>query len=228
MLRILFNEPERIDSGAIKQTNIVLAKYVNKLTQNKRYKKSNEMQVWLAWTQSIMTALDELEQSLYCSEKYGELIKSLHPDQMSPEEQLNYRRHLYFYKNSFIRLFSILDKLGYYLNRRLKLNTEKIKPRFSYFTVLRRMRSSRVNVGLEQTLYQLKEKYQEALSVLRDQRNAEIHSFNYEAMDDLVYARKTECIASVKQIENLTRNRHYLRQGFEMVCLTLRAIFKNV
>ena len=57
-------------------------------------------------------------------------LNSPYVEKMQTEERTNYHRYLYFYKNGFIRVFSILDKLGFYLNKRLQLNTEKVKPRF--------------------------------------------------------------------------------------------------
>ena len=220
MLRQLFGEPQRVDQGLIKQANQSLSLYIQK-----QHAAKAQEQNWEIWGQSFITALDELEQGLYCCEKYSEMIKQPYVEKMQAAEQANYHRYLYFYKNSFIRVFSILDKLGYYLNKRLQLKTEKVKLRFSYFTVLRQMHEHHVHTELEQKLYDLKLKYSEPLYKLRDQRNVEIHSINYEAIDDLSSVEKQALAFSSNHIENLALNKQYLQQCFELVCLTIDTIF---
>jgi hypothetical protein len=62
------------------------------------------------------------------------------------------------------------------------------------------------------------------MNKLRDQRNLEIHSINYEAADDLFHSEFAG-VYSWNRIENLPQNRLYLHQGFEMVALTIITIF---
>ncbi|MGO4376612.1 Cthe_2314 family HEPN domain-containing protein, partial [Paenibacillus sp. MCAF20] len=95
--------------------------------------------------------------------------------QMSPEERMNYSRYVYYDKNGFIRVFSLLDKLGTLLNELLDMRTEKVKAHFSYFTVLRNMRERKAHPELTWKLNDVKEKYKEATNRLRKRRNTEIH-----------------------------------------------------
>lgn len=226
MLRHLFGEAERQDSGLILETNQVLERYLHDLheLESKGATDLTKLRRWEIWVHSFITAMDELEQGVYSSHKYSERVQKQNVEQMKNEEQLEYHRYLYYYKNSFIRVFAILDKLGFFLNERLQLNTEKVKPRFSYFTVLRQMHDRHVQLDLEQRLYKLKVKYSEPLNKLRDYRNSEIHSINYEASDDLFHSA-TRGAFSWNQIENLPGNNEILQQCFEMVCQTIIAVY---
>jgi hypothetical protein len=226
MLRYLFGEAERQNSGLILKTNQVLGRYVQELhtLESNGQSDSAKLRRWEIWVHSFMTAVDELEQGIYSSHQYSERVQKRNIEDMKNNEQMDYRRYLYYYKNSFIRVFAILDKLGFFLNERLDLNTEKVKSRFSYFTVLRQMHDRHVHTDLEQQLYNLKVKYSEPLNKLRDYRNAEIHSINYEAVDDLLHFA-TVGAYSWNHIENLPRNNHILQQCFEMVCQTIITIF---
>jgi hypothetical protein len=165
-----------------------------------------------------------LFRSVYCSHKYSERVLKRNVEDMKNAEQIEYRQYLYYYKNSFIRVFAILDKLGFFLNERLHLNTEKVKPRFSYFTVIRQMHDRHIQYDLEQQLYNLKVKYSEPLNKLRDYRNVEIHSINYEAADDLLHSATIGAF-SWNHIENLPGNNQILQKCFEMVCETIIAIY---
>jgi hypothetical protein len=226
MLRHLFDEPERQDNGIMLQTNQVLKKYLDSLHTMEAQGTSDlkKLRRWEIWVHSFMTAVDELEQGVYASNRYRTLIQQHNVEEMKPREQFEYRRYLYYYKNSFIRVFAILDKLGFFLNERLQLHTEKIKPRFSYFTVLRQMHEQHLFAELEQLLYNLKLKYSEPLNSLREQRNVEIHSINYEAADDLLHSDRVGA-NSWNEIENLQANHMILQQCFQMVCQTIITIF---
>jgi hypothetical protein len=226
MLRHLFGEPERQDSGLILKTNQVLGRYLQDLHNLESQGQSDlsKLRRWEIWVHSFMTAVDELEQGVYCSRKYSERVLKRKVEDMKNAEQIEYRQYLYYYKNSFIRVFAILDKLGFFLNERLHLNTEKVKPRFSYFTVMRQMHDRHIQYDLEQKLYNLKVKYSEPLNKLRDYRNVEIHSINYEAADDLLHSA-TIGVFSWNHIENLPGNNQILQKCFEMVCETIIAIY---
>ncbi|QGQ94958.1 hypothetical protein EHS13_08725 [Paenibacillus psychroresistens] len=226
MLRHLFGEPERQDSGLILKTNQVLGRYLNDLhdIESKGQSDLSKLRRWEIWVHSFITAVDELEQGVYSSLKYSEQVLNRNVEDMKSEEQTEYRRYLYYYKNSFIRVFAILDKLGFFLNERLHLNTEKVKPRFSYFTVIRQMHDRHIQTDLEQKLYNLKVKYSEPLNKLRDYRNVEIHSINYEAADDLLHSATVGAF-SWNHIENLPGNNQILQKCFEMVCETIIAIY---
>src|SRR5690606_24701273 len=88
------------------------------------------------WASGTLVALDELEQSVYCSMRFAESIRSKYEDEMPEAERNDYYQHIYYYKNAFIRVFSILDKTGFFLNTMYELETGKVKQKFSYFTVL--------------------------------------------------------------------------------------------
>src|SRR5690606_214309 len=104
---------------------------------------------------------------VYCAERYASRVKHSYVEQMGPEEEADFRRHLYFYKNGFIRVFSVLDKLGSMMDEWLGLNTGQIKERFTYFTVLREMRRKGRNLQLLYRLDDVKANYREAMNDLR-------------------------------------------------------------
>jgi hypothetical protein len=128
MLRILFNEPRRKDSGKLLTAGNAIRAYMAVL--NTKESSVPQIQVqnhrFAIWSQSFIDALDELEQSQYCSEQYAKRIHDTFLEQMSPVELDDYRRFVYFYKNAFIRLFSILDKLGFFMNEYFELKTESL------------------------------------------------------------------------------------------------------
>jgi hypothetical protein len=214
LLRILFNEPKREDSGKLLAAGNAIRAFQVK---NHRY---------AMWSQGFIDALDELEQSQYCSEQYAKRINDAFLEQMSPEELDDYRRFVYFYKNAFIRLFSILDKLGFFMNEVLELKTESIKARFSYFTVLRRMHEQHLHQSLEQQLYDMKTTNRAPLDRLRNQRNMEIHSINAEMIDDL--SNQPSTFSNRIHVENVKENIQDLRIGFDMVCTTLTLTFTYI
>jgi hypothetical protein len=226
MLRHLFGESERQDSGLILNANQVLGRYLHDLhtLESKGQSDLTKLRRWEIWVHSFMTAVDELEQGVYSSHQYSERVQKRKIEDMKNDEQTEYRRYLYYYKNSFIRVFAILDKLGFFLNERLHLSTEKVKQRFSYFTVLRQMHDRHIHTDLEQQLYNLKVKYSEPLNKLRDYRNVEIHSINYEAADELLHYATVGAF-SWNHIENLPGNNQILQQCYEMVCQTIITIF---
>jgi hypothetical protein len=229
MLRHLFGESERKDSGLMLQVNQALGRYLDSLHSMESNEQSDVTMLRRReiWVHSFITAVDELEQGVYSSNQYSKRVKHHNVEEMNPEEQIEYRRYLYYYKNSFIRVFAILDKLGFFLNERLQLNTEKVKQRFSYFTVLRQMHDHHIQSELEQQLYNLKTKYSEPLNKLRDYRNAEIHSINYEAADDLLHSEQMGAY-SWNHIENLPQNNLILQQCFQMVCQSIITIFSKL
>jgi hypothetical protein len=228
MLRILFNEPKRRDAGMLLTAGNAIRAYMAAL-----HAKESRVDLVKAkhrrstiWGQNFLDALDELEESQYCSEQYAKRIHAAYLEEMSPEELDDYRRFVYFYKNAFIRLFSILDKLGFFMNEWFELKTETVKSRFSYFTVLRRMHELHVHNSLEQQLYDLKMAVKAPLDRLRNQRNMEIHSINAEMLDDLSSGHST--FSDRLHVENVKENIEDLREGFNMVCTTLTLTFTYI
>ncbi|NEW08470.1 hypothetical protein GK047_20955 [Paenibacillus sp. SYP-B3998] len=229
MLRFLFNEPKRTDSGHLLEAGHAVRAYIASLEATGRshpaseYKKQHRLAIW---SKGFLDALDELEQSKYCCERYAQHINKAFLEEMNPAEIEAYHRFVYFYKNAFIRLFSILDKLGTFMNDLFEMKTETVKSRFSYFTVLRRMHEHHIHSSLELQLYNLKMDYKSALDRLRNQRNMEIHYINAEMLDDLM--QKEPVPGERIHVENVKMNVADLQQGFDMACRTLTVAFSYI
>ena len=151
MLRVLFNEPKRIDSGLLLEAGNAVRAYMKHVETKEQSHLATEypsIHRQAIWSKGFIDALDELEQSKYCCERYGEHISKAFLEEMNPQETEDYHRFVYFYKNAFIRLFSILDKLGTFMNDLFELKTETLKSRFSYFTVLRHMHEKHIHGSL--------------------------------------------------------------------------------
>mgnify|MGYP001412469422 CR=1 FL=1 len=225
MLRTIFGEPRKIEEGILLETNSAIQAFSKQLRAV--HGNSQVEAKWIRldlWASGLLVALDELEQSVYCSAKLAEQVKSRYEDEMSEEERNDYYRHVYYYKNAFIRLFSILDKTGFFLDTLFDLDTSKVKPKFSYFTVLRQMHLTSTHKKLEQKLFDLKVKHRQPLDRLRRKRNLEIHSMNAELIDD--FWRTKSRFADRMQIESLEANMADLQAGYEMVCCSLHTIFR--
>ncbi len=225
MLRVLFGEPPRQEQGqylhtvnAIRDFNRQLRKTFNHGEVDNKWVRLN------VWAIGLHTALSEFEQSLYCSHRFGQLVSSSYLDVMTAEERADYYRHIYFYKDAVIRLFSLLDKTGYFLDLLYGLETAKVKQKFSYFTVLRQMHKTNTHKRLEQKLFDLKVKYREPLDKLRKKRNLEIHSLNAELIDDNWHTG-TSFITRIR-IEPIKVNSEELQHSMDMVCQSLTEIFR--
>jgi hypothetical protein len=226
MLRSLFGEPDRVDDGLLLEVFQAMSAFANR--QERRAERlrgaSSKRRNWQLWAKALHTSLDELEQSQYCSNRFQMNVMHRFENEMNKHELDDYYRHVYFFKNAIIRVFSTLDKLGYFMNEYFRLQTQREKQRFSYFTVIRRMHVRKSHVRLEQRLYDLKVKYQEPLYRLRTLRNTEIHWMNSELQDDLKLITTVDF--DTQHIENLKQNRADLDQSVELVCLTLKAAFQ--
>ncbi|MGZ9585354.1 Cthe_2314 family HEPN domain-containing protein [Paenibacillus marinisediminis] len=228
MLRILFGEPPRVDDGEIKQAMDAMDQYVQ-MVRSQMVKHGDPKQDWCkyeVWTVGLKTSLDELEQSVYASERFAERVTKQYQEEMNESELDDYYRHVYFYKDGFIRVFSVLDKLGTLLNEALNLETDKVKSRFSFYTVVRQMRSKGVTPQLTNRLIELKEQHSDALQRLRKRRNTEIHHMNTEMQDDL-WQRHRSLNEKIK-LENIKNNVDDLREGYLMVCHVLTAVFEQL
>lgn len=240
MLRTFFDEPKRRDDGLLLRTNRAIDQFGKRL----RHLYSCDGGVpekWIRldlWADGLKHALNELEQSIFCCAKYAAGVprtrgngtagnsgagNGLTVEDLSEEERDHYYRHIYFYKNAFIRVFSILDKTGYFLDTLFEARTAEVKPKFSYFTVLRRMHETGLHPELEERLYRLKVRYRQPLDRLRRQRNLEIHSMNVELIDELWQRRS--CFAEYHHVEPLEDHLADLAAAFEMVCGSLHEIF---
>lgn len=225
MLRMLFDEPMRQNAGDFKTCIDQIEQFCLTL-RNGTYRNSAFPRFYrLELTaRGFIQAYNELEQSMYCSKRLAEGLRAGSMEQMSSEELTQYYRYLYFYKNSFIRIFSILDKLGYFMNDLFRAKTERVKTRFSYYTVLRHMRKRNIHPVLNRQLHQYKGQYQEAMQQLRKKRNLEIHSVNVEIIDELVLKEK-EWLEH-HHIENIRSNLAELEQGYQMVTRSMLLIFQ--
>ncbi|MCM3338928.1 Cthe_2314 family HEPN domain-containing protein [Paenibacillus sp. MER TA 81-3] len=228
MLRILFGEPPRQDEGELQEAMVLMERYLN-VVRKQMDKQGDPEHYWRkieVWTVGLKTSLDELEQSVYASDKFAERVTKRYQAEMDDEELDDYYRHVYFYKNGFIRVFSILDKLGTLLNTVLQLETEKVKHRFSYFTVLRQIRFKGSHPRLAERLTALKDQYGDALQRLRKRRNTEIHHMNAEMQDDLWQRHRS--LSDKIKLEDIQANLQDLQDGFHMACKTLLIAFEEL
>jgi hypothetical protein len=228
LLRTLFGEQPRRLTGRISEVYKEISQFANLMHERIAAGKDGDyrLRVYEIGALGLMASLDELEQSLYAARGYANRIKKKSLAHMSHEEQLDYFRYVYFDKNGFIRVFAILDKLGAFLNDALGLETEKIKPQFSYFTVLRGMRQRRLHPKLSAALDELKEKYQAPLAELRKRRNIEVHFMNTEMMDDLMQSRKS--YGKPAKLENIEEQIRQLEEALEMIMSSLSIAFRYV
>lgn len=226
MLRMLFGERSREWTGLSLETVQVMEKFIELSTEKAQQvpERASTLHKYVIWTEGLLRSLDELEQSIYAAKRYAEQITHTHIDELSPQERLSYRQHVYYDKNAYIRVFSLLDKLGTLLNQLLNLQTERMKIHFSYYTVLRNMRQKRLHLELMQPLDELKERHKEALSRLRDRRNLEIHKMNAELKDDLTHALAH--YGERKLLESLKPQMYDLDQSWEMVQGSLKYSFQ--
>ncbi|WP_240703071.1 Cthe_2314 family HEPN domain-containing protein [Cohnella luojiensis] len=185
---------------------------------------SSRYHTFAIWAEGLLRSMDELEQSCYAAKRYSELVRHNHVDELSFEERLSYNRHVYYDKNSYIRIFAILDKLGFLLNQLLELRTERLKAHFSYFTVLRNLRENNLHVELMKPLNELKERYQGEMNRLRTRRNLEIHQMNAELKDDL--DQRFANAGGPRTLEDLISNMADLDQSWEMVQGSINLIFR--
>ncbi|MFD2613726.1 Cthe_2314 family HEPN domain-containing protein [Paenibacillus gansuensis] len=224
--KLLLNEPQPEESGLLREASQDIERFRRRLHDYNGRQKEGATPKYRRielWTSGLMMSLSELDQSVYAAGRYAERIRKTSLSNMTEEEQQDYYLHVYYYKNAFIRLFSLFDKIGYFLNDLLDLQTEKTKPRFSYFTVLRQMQKNHTEEKLANTLYSLKDRYDEPLRKLREQRNTEIHFMNAEMQDDLL--RVYEKYNPKEPLENVKQNMADLRQGLEAALHTLREVF---
>lgn len=227
MLRMLFGEPPRISEGKLLQSIQAMERFVEMLRKQiaDGRDQDSRLRKYEIWSLGLLSSLNELEQSQYAAYQYASRVKSQLLLEMSQEEQVFYQRYVYYDKNAFIRLFALLDKLGTLMNDFLGLQTERIKPHFSYFTVLRTMRVRHVHIELMVALNTLKENNKDVLARLRKRRNTEIHYMNSELQDDLKQSYETH--NGNPRLENLQKQCDDLAEGVDMILETLRLTFHH-
>lgn len=225
MLRILLGEEPRQNSGQLADAIETMAKTIQLLKKEiaKNQDPTHDFRKLEVWTRGLIVSLDELEQSWFAASHFRKSVKAGYVDDMSVTEQGEYARYVYFYKNGFIRVFSILDKLGTVLNDLYDLHTSKVKAHFSYFTVLRQFKYLKQHEVLSTKLDDIKASYKVPMSVLRKRRNAEVHYMNSEMQDDLW--QRHQGLDEKVELEDLDQHLEDLRLGIEMVCKTLAASY---
>lgn len=228
VLRMLFGEPPREWTGASLVTVQAIERLI-KLTyaasvRSKDEQRKQAYQKYGIWAEGLLRSMDELEQSRYAAKQYAALIHHTRIEELTPTEKLNYDRHVYYDKNAYIRVFALLDKLGTLLNELLELKTERMKPRFSYFTVLRNMRLNHLHPKLMKPLVELKELHRAPFSRLRNRRNTEIHYMNAELQDDLRMTLERHSVS--RKLEDLQANLADLDCAWEMIEATLGYCFR--
>jgi hypothetical protein len=214
---MLFGEQPREWTGASLETVQWIERYtlLSSATAERLPEQFSRFRTFVIWSEGLLHSMDELEQSCYAAKNYAGQISHTLVDELSAKERLSYNRHVYYDKNAYIRMFSILDKLGTLLNQLFDLRTERIKAHFSYFTVIRNMRENHLHAELMKPLNELKERQQGALNRLRDRRNLEIHQMNAELKDDLRQSLAHQ--GERRTLENLISNMADLDQSWEMV-----------
>lgn len=225
MLRVILGEPPRKNGGVLADAMDNMAKFAASLRKEMSAHDDgdHEYRKLEIWTRGLISSLDELEQSWFAAAFYRKAVIAGYMDDMSPTEQGDYARYVYFYKNGFIRVFSLLDKLGTVLNHFYDLKTSNLKVHFSYFTVLRQFQLLNVHPALVDQLEQIKNSYRDPLENLRKRRNAEIHYMNSEMQDDLW--QRHQGLHDKIQLEDLDSHLEDLKQSLEMICKSLNLAF---
>lgn len=226
MLRFMFGETEREPAGGLRETYELLEEFASLASSRIKSGAGNgeRLRKLEIWARGLRSSLAELEQSQYAASVLKNRISSDSVKEMSPDERLNYDRYVYFDKNAFIRVFSLLDKLGTLLNELLEMKTERIKPHFSYFTVLRHMRERNAHPKLTWKLNEVKEQTKDATNRLRKRRNTEIHYMNSEMHDDLIQSQRM--YGEEIKLENLGQQGDDLAVCLHMVIESLRLTFR--
>lgn len=226
MLRTLLGEPPRKNEGLLEDAIETMIETTRLLQEEikKNQDPTHDFRKLEIWTRGLIVSLDELEQSWFAACFFRKSVKAGYVDDMSAQEQGDYARYVYFYKNGFIRVFSILDKLGTVLNELYDLNTSKVKAHFSYFTVLRQFRYLKYHDELADKLEMIKEHYKSSLSALRKRRNAEVHYMNAEMQDDLWQRHRG--LNDKIELEDMDEHLNDLKQGLDMVCKTMTASYR--
>jgi len=221
MLRFLFGEERRMDTGELAEANRWLKAYLKEHPPLDKGEERRALRLNVM-AKGLYRSLDELEQSLYACRRFGDLVTSAYMEEMDESEEDDYHRCIYFYKNALIRIFSVFDKLGEFLNERFSLHTEALKESYSYSTVLRRMNESKTASALEQRLYEDNQRHHEALHRLKQVRNLEIHAINEELTDDLLL------VPGVKRtpVEDLKERLQDLEVGYGAACHAVAEVFR--
>ncbi|WP_040952924.1 Cthe_2314 family HEPN domain-containing protein [Gorillibacterium massiliense] len=229
MLRFMFDDSEHTVPEYFREANDAVLHYLDKLAAREEGQERPDMRLLRreVLASGFLRSLDELEQSVYASRMFCQKVHNRYAADMSQQETDHYHRHLYFYKNALIRLFSILDKLGSFLDEYLGIGTDRIKPKFSYYTVLYNLRQMGNPPAFTHKLEVLKEQFKEPMLRLRHERNLEIHAVNGELEDDL---KRIAGRARGEKIslEDISAKQKDIEEGFEMATRSLSVVFTSL
>ncbi|GGG01207.1 Cthe_2314 family HEPN domain-containing protein [Paenibacillus aceti] len=226
MLRSLLGEPPRQPEDRLEKA----IKAMNETVRHVRkeielhHDPTHDYRKLEIWILGLISSLDELEECYFASSFFRRKVVHDSVTDMDAAERENYARYVFFYKDGFIRVFAVLDKLGTVLNELFDMKMGKVKTHFSYFTVLRQLQAAPKYAELGQRLAVIKGQYHEALSELRRRRNTEIHYMNSEMRDDLW--QRHQALFGKIELENLDLHIRDLDQGYQMVCETLETVFE--
>lgn len=225
ILRFVPNQQPSI-LAEYEQVSALINQFTKKVSSvQAKYDKPNERLLkFEIWASGLDVSLQELYASYEAATYYREKVQSKSLNDMDQEERMNYANYVYFDKNGFIRVFSLLDKLGTFLNELLNIRTESVKPHYSFFTVLRIMRQKNMHVKLMEPLYELKESCKQSTHRLRNRRNTEIHYMNSEMHDDLL--QSTRLYGQELRLENLDEQLHDLSVGLHMTMQAIKLTFQ--
>lgn len=226
MLRSLLGEPPRKNEGLFADTLEAMTRTAGLFQQimDKHHEQKQDFFKLQVWTYGLISSIDELEQCTYAAAFFRKRVHTRFMNDMGPDEKGDYARYVYFYKDAFIRVFSLLDKLGTLLNELYELNTAKVKPHYSYFTVLRQLHDLKVHSDLGNKLLSIHEHRKDYISRLRRRRNMEIHYMNAELQDDLWH--KHQAMQGRLELENLDEYLADLTQSYQVVLESLHAAFE--
>lgn len=225
MLRFLFGDETRVPSGNLRDAMEAMDQFAAAVHKQimKGEDPDHSYRKIEIFCRGIRASVDELEESHYAASKFGELIGHDLIHKLTEEEWNHYRRYVYFDKNFFIRVFSVLDKLGRFMNDFYGLNTEKMKFQFSYFTVLRNMRTRQLLPEISPQLDALKERTSDVLNRLRKRRNSEIHYMNPEMEDDLKQSQLN--YEAQRVLEDIDKQMSDADEALEMVIESVSIVF---
>ena len=133
MLRILFGEPPRKDGGKLLEANQAMERFAGLMNERieRGLDNDHKLRKYEIYTLGLICFARRATSKAYTQP--ASMPRSITSDTvegMTAEERIDYRRYVYFDKNAFIRLFSLLDKLGTLMNDYLRLETEKVKAAF--------------------------------------------------------------------------------------------------
>jgi len=205
---------------------LILKSFIKKLSDKIEASPEPDTQLvkYRVWTKGLESSLIELYASYEAAHYYRQCIHETIVNEMSEEQQKWYAFYVYYDKNGFIRVFSLLDKIGTFLNELLKLKTEQVKPHYSFFTVLRTLRERRLHLHLTEPLNEIKEASKEATFRLRKRRNTEVHYMNSEMEDDLI--QETRMFGQDVRLENLSEQIEDLYVGLMMNINVIKLTFQ--